>query len=81
MNITVICIGKLKEKYWRDAVAEYEKRLNGYCSLKILELKEEDFDEIIKRAITEANPAYPVPQEWGPKKFRRLLNALLVKER
>ena len=40
MNITVICIGKLKEKYWRDAVAEYEKRLNGYCSLKILELKE-----------------------------------------
>lgn len=48
---------------------------------KILELKEEDFDEIIKRAITEANPAYPVPQEWGPKKFRRLLNALLVKER
>ena len=35
MNITVICIGKLKEKYWRDAIAEYSKRLGGYCSLKI----------------------------------------------
>lgn len=40
MNITVICIGKLKEKYWRDAIAEYSKRLGGYCSLKIDELKE-----------------------------------------
>lgn len=40
MNINVICIGKLKEKYWRDAIAEYSKRLSGYCSFKIIELKE-----------------------------------------
>ena len=40
MNITVICIGKLKESYWRDAVKEYSKRLGGYCSLDIVELKE-----------------------------------------
>ena len=40
MNITVYCIGKLKEKYWRDAIAEYSKRLSSYCSLKIVELKE-----------------------------------------
>lgn len=40
MNITVICIGKLKEKYWRDAIAEYSKRLKSYCSLSICELKE-----------------------------------------
>lgn len=40
MNISVICIGKLKEKYWVQAVAEYSKRLSGYCSLDIIELKE-----------------------------------------
>ncbi|MBR2546612.1 MAG: 23S rRNA (pseudouridine(1915)-N(3))-methyltransferase RlmH [Eubacterium sp.] len=40
MNIKIICIGKLKEKYWVDAVAEYSKRLKPYCSLEIIELKE-----------------------------------------
>jgi len=37
-NITVICLGKLKEKYLRDAVEEYAKRLNAYCKLNIIEL-------------------------------------------
>ncbi|WP_130863108.1 23S rRNA (pseudouridine(1915)-N(3))-methyltransferase RlmH [Bacilliculturomica massiliensis] len=41
MNITVVCIGKLKEGYWREAIAEYGKRLNKYCTLVIDELKEE----------------------------------------
>jgi len=40
MNIQIICIGKLKEKYWTDAIAEYSKRLSRYCSLEITELKE-----------------------------------------
>lgn len=40
MNITVIAIGKLKEKYWQDAVKEYSKRLGAYCKLNIIELKE-----------------------------------------
>lgn len=40
MNITVIAIGKLKEKYWQEAVKEYSKRLGAYCSLQIAELKE-----------------------------------------
>ena len=40
MNIRIICIGKLKESYWRDAVTEYGKRLSSYCSLEIVELKE-----------------------------------------
>ncbi|MDO4396070.1 MAG: 23S rRNA (pseudouridine(1915)-N(3))-methyltransferase RlmH [Clostridia bacterium] len=40
MNISIICVGKLKEKYWSDAVAEYSKRLKSYCSLDIIELKE-----------------------------------------
>ena len=45
MNISVICIGKLKEKYWTEAVAESAKRLNKYCTLTINELKEERIPE------------------------------------
>ncbi|MEL7654857.1 MAG: 23S rRNA (pseudouridine(1915)-N(3))-methyltransferase RlmH, partial [Bacillota bacterium] len=37
MNITIVCIGKLKERYWTDAVQEYSKRLSKYCSLTINE--------------------------------------------
>ena len=40
MNIQIICIGKLKEKYWTDAITEYSKRLSRYCTLEIIELKE-----------------------------------------
>ena len=40
MNITILCIGKLKEKYWRDAQAEYSKRLKRFANLQITELKE-----------------------------------------
>ncbi|NLY81488.1 MAG: 23S rRNA (pseudouridine(1915)-N(3))-methyltransferase RlmH [Clostridiales bacterium] len=40
MNIKIICIGKLKEKYWVDAANEYSKRLSKYCKLNLIELKE-----------------------------------------
>lgn len=40
MNISIICIGKLKEKYWDDAVKEYSKRLKRFANLQIVELKE-----------------------------------------
>ncbi|MBR0597705.1 23S rRNA (pseudouridine(1915)-N(3))-methyltransferase RlmH [Sinanaerobacter chloroacetimidivorans] len=41
MNIHIICIGKLKEDYWTNAIKEYSKRLSKYCTLLISELKEE----------------------------------------
>ena len=40
MNINIICIGKLKERYWQDDVKEYSKRLGRFCTLNIIELKE-----------------------------------------
>ena len=39
-TINIICVGNLKEKYLREAAAEYEKRLSAYCKLKITELNE-----------------------------------------
>ena len=41
MKITVLCVGKIKEKFYRDAVAEYQKRLRIYCNLEILEVNDE----------------------------------------
>ena len=40
IKINLITVGKLKEKYWRDAVAEYSKRLSAFCKLDIIELQE-----------------------------------------
>ena len=40
LNVTVICVGSLKESYLRDADAEYRKRLSAYCTLRIIELKD-----------------------------------------
>lgn len=41
MKITLITVGKIKEKYFRDAVAEYAKRLSKYCKLEIVEVTDE----------------------------------------
>ncbi len=45
MNIQIICVGKLKEKYWQDACSEYMKRLGRYCNIEIVELKESRLPE------------------------------------
>lgn len=39
--IKIICVGKLKEKYWQDAIEEYKKRLQKYTSLEIIEVMDE----------------------------------------
>ncbi len=41
MNVTVVCVGKLKERCWTEACAEYSKRLRGSCSFSIIEVDEE----------------------------------------
>ena len=41
LNITIACVGKLKESYLRDACAEYAKRLSAFCRLQIAEVEEE----------------------------------------
>lgn len=40
LAVNVICVGKLKEAYWREACAEYQKRLAAYCRFSVIELSE-----------------------------------------
>ena len=52
--VTLICVGKLKEKFYLDAAAEYAKRLSRFCTLTILELPEERLPESPSPAQIEA---------------------------
>ena len=45
MNITILCVGQIKEKYFRDAIAEYQKRLSRYCKLQMIEVADEKTKE------------------------------------
>ncbi|GAA6492102.1 MAG TPA: 23S rRNA (pseudouridine(1915)-N(3))-methyltransferase RlmH [Candidatus Bariatricus faecipullorum] len=57
MKITVIAVGKIKEKYLKDALAEYSKRLSRYCRLEILEAADEktpdNASETVERQIRQ----------------------------
>ena len=41
LNINIICVGKIKENYLKDAISEYSKRLSKFCNLNITELSDE----------------------------------------
>ena len=53
-KVTILCVGKLKEKFYTEAVAEYSKRLSRFCKLDILELPEERLPEDPSPAQIEA---------------------------
>lgn len=45
MKITILCVGKVKEKFYRDAIDEFAKRLSRYCKLDITEVSDEKTEE------------------------------------
>ena len=45
VSVTLICVGKMKEKFYIEAAAEYVKRLAGYCKLNIVELPEQKLSQ------------------------------------
>ncbi len=53
MKITVICVGKIKEKFYRDAIAEYEKRLTKYCKPDFVEVADEKTPDGAGEALEE----------------------------
>ena len=53
-KVTVLCVGKLKERFYAEAAAEYAKRLSRYCKLDIAELPEERLPESPSQAQIDA---------------------------
>lgn len=54
MHITIICVGKIKEKYLTMAIDEYTKRLGRYCKLDIIEVTDEKTEENASEALNES---------------------------
>lgn len=53
MKITVIAVGKIKEKFYQDAIAEYSKRLSRYCRLDIVQVADEKTPDGASAALEE----------------------------
>ena len=51
LNIHIVCIGKVKESYLKDAISEYSKRLSKYCKLTILELPDEKIPDKLNESL------------------------------
>ena len=54
MNMTLICVGKMKEKFYIEAAAEYVKRLGAYCKLNVVELPEQKLSQNPSRGEIDA---------------------------
>lgn len=54
MKISIITVGKIKEKYWKDAIEEYSKRLSKYCKLEILEVADEKTPDQVSDVVEDA---------------------------
>ena len=52
-SINIICVGKIKENYLKDAIKEYSKRLSKYCSLNIIEVQDEAVPDKLSENIME----------------------------
>ena len=50
MNVRILCVGKLKEPYFEDACAEFQKRLSRFCALEIVEVPDEKAPESLHPA-------------------------------
>lgn len=60
VKVNIVCVGKLKETFWREAVGEYAKRLSRFCSLEIRELAEGKDPEAEAEPIVRACRGYVV---------------------
>lgn len=67
MKITILAVGKIKEKFFRDAIAEYEKRLSRYCKLEIIEVADEK---------TPDNASFAEEELIKQKEAERILNKI-----
>lgn len=61
MNINIVCVGKIKESFYREAVAEYAKRLTRFCKFNVVEVAESKLEgnEINKVIVNEGKSIIP----------------------
>ena len=64
--IKIICVGKLKETYWRDALQEYQKRLSKYTKLQLIEVNDYATDSI---DVTQKKEQYEIEKYIDPKDY------------
>ena len=79
LSVKIICVGRLKERFYSDASAEYEKRLSGYCKLEVLEVPEYRLPEGI--GLLAARPVRPTAGGIDSKNGNALVLIALDKER
>ena len=53
LNINILCVGKIKENYLKDAIKEYSKRLSKYCNLNIIEVPDETVPNKLSDVVME----------------------------
>lgn len=51
LSINIVCVGRIKEKFFRESIDEYSKRLSKYCKLEILELPDEKIPDKVNNSI------------------------------
>ena len=73
MNIEILCVGKIKESYLKEAIAEYVKRLGRYCTLKITEVDDEKTPESRSDALTRS-----ILAKEGERLLRKLRDGAMV---
>ncbi len=61
IKVTLVCVGKVKEKYFKEGIEEYSKRLSKYCDFKIVELAEENYSKVDEGLV------YTIKQKEGEK--------------
>lgn len=73
MKITILCVGKIKERFFRDAIEEYSKRLSRYVSFEIVEVADEKAPETLS-----PKEAASVKDKEGERLISRLKDGFVV---
>lgn len=75
ITINVVCVGNLKEKFWKDASGEYEKRLSKFCKLNVIELAEQNkYEDQNKILQLEGQEILKTISDKGGKTFLLAIN-------
>lgn len=65
LKINLVCVGRVKEKYFADGIAEYSKRLSRFCDFSVVEVAEENFKDASSLATVEKEGKNILPKLRG----------------